>query len=148
MKNEKEIKKASEISETIKIKADVFWCQHQKPNEMSGKFQVNLCNLSDIAVTALETIGVTVKVGEDEKAPMGHYITCKSSNPLYVFDGSGMPLTDPVGNGSKGVALVGSYEWKYKNKKGVSPSLKKLIIAELVEYEHLGEISIDDKDIL
>ena len=43
----KEIKK-------VKIKADVFWCQHTKVNDMSGKYQLNLCNLSDAAADALD----------------------------------------------------------------------------------------------
>ena len=44
----------TEEKKAIKLKADVFWCQHNKVNDMSGKFQLNLCNLSDAAVEALE----------------------------------------------------------------------------------------------
>jgi hypothetical protein len=29
---------------------------------------------------------------------------------------------------------MGSYSWTFKNKKGVSPSLKKLVITDLVTY--------------
>jgi hypothetical protein len=128
----------------IKIKADVFWCQHDKVNEMSNKFQINLCNLSDAAVAAFEGMGISVQVGEDKKADMGKYITCKSSNPIKVFDVDGDTVNEQIGNGSKCKALVGSYDWTYKNKKGVSPALRKLVITDLVEYAAGG--SLDDND--
>ena len=136
----------TEEVKAIKIKADVFWCQHDKINEMSGKFQLNLCNLSDAAVAALEQMGISVQIGEDKKADMGKYITCKSEKPIRVYDTDGDEITGQIGNGSKCKALVGSYDWTYKNKKGVSPSLRKLIITDLVEYAVGGDL--DDDDIL
>ncbi len=138
----------SEEKKDIKLKASVYWCQHTKVNDMSGKFQVNLCNLSDAAVEALEDMGISVQVGEEKKADMGRYITCKSPNPLRVFDVENHEITEAVGNGSKGTALVSSYSWTYKNKKGVSPSLKKLVVTDLVEYAAASGISADDEDVL
>lgn len=135
----------------VKIKCDVYWAQTHKVNEMSGKYQINLCNLSDEAVKAFEAEGVTVQEGEDKKADMGRYITCKSNNPIRVYDADGMeiPADTQIGNGSKAKALVGAYEWKYKNKKGISPSLKRLIITDLVEYEGAGGgADLDDEDVL
>ena len=131
----------------IKIKADVYWAQLNKINEMSNKYQVNLCNLSDAAVEALEAMGVSVSIGEDKKADMGRYITCKSNNPIRAYDTDGDEISELIGNGSKAKAVVGSYEWKYKNKKGISPSLKKLVITNLVEYASDGG-SIDDEEAL
>lgn len=131
----------------IKIKADVYWAQLNKINEMSNKYQVNLCNLSDAAVEALEAMGVSVSIGEDKKADMGRYITCKSNNPIRAYDTDGDEISELIGNGSKAKAVVGSYEWKYKNKKGTSPSLKKLVITNLVEYASDGG-SIDDEEAL
>jgi hypothetical protein len=136
----------TEEVKAIKIKADVFWCQHDKINEMSGKFQLNLCNLSDAAAAAFEQMGISVQIGEDKKADMGKYITCKSEKPIRVYDTDGDEITGQIGNGSKCKALVGSYDWTYKNKKGVSPSLRKLIITDLVEYAVGGDL--DDDDIL
>lgn len=134
----------------VKIKCDVYWAQTNKVNEMSNKYQINLCNLSDEAVKAFEEEGISVQEGEDKKADMGRYITCKSNNPIRVYDADGMeiPADVMIGNGSKAKALVGSYEWKYKNKKGVSPSLKRLIITDLVEYEAGGGGDLDDEDVL
>ena len=137
----------SEEKKAIKLKADVFWCQHNKVNDMSGKFQINLCNLSDAAVEALEEMGISVQTGEDKKSDMGRYITCKSEKPIRVFDTDNDEITEAIGNGSKAKALVSSYSWTYKNKKGVSPSLKKLVITDLVVYAD-GAGSLDDDDLL
>jgi hypothetical protein len=136
----------SEEKKAIKIKADIFWCQHNKVNDMSGKFQINLCNLSDAAVEALEEMGISVQTGEDKKADMGRYITCKSEKPIRVFDTDNDEITEAIG--SKGKALVSTYSWTYKNKKGVSPSLKKLVITDLVEYSATSGIDADDEDVL
>jgi hypothetical protein len=115
---------------------------------MSGKFQLNLCNLSDAAVEALEDMGISVQTGEEKKAEMGRYITCKSEKAIRVFDTDNDEITEAIGNGSKGKALVSSYSWTYKNKKGVSPSLKKLVITDLVEYASATGIDADDEDVL
>jgi hypothetical protein len=39
-----------------------------------------------------------------------------------------------IGNGSRVVASVGSYDWEFKGKKGTSPSLKRLVVTDLVEF--------------
>ena len=73
-------------TEAVKVKAEVMWAFLNKPNEMSGKFQVDLCNLSDKAVGALEEMGIEVKTKEGK----GAYVTCKSTRPIaaYVDGGS------------------------------------------------------------
>ena len=69
----------------IKIKAEIMWAYLNKKNEMSDKYQVDLCQLSEKAVEALEKLGITVSF----KADKGHYITCKSGNPIRIFDEGG-----------------------------------------------------------
>jgi hypothetical protein len=140
----------SEEKTVIKIKCDIYWAQHNKVNDMSGKYQLNLCNLSEAAVAALEEMGITVQIGDDKKAEMGRYITCKSEKAIRVYDTDGDEINENIGNGSKGKAMVGSYSWTYKNKKGVSPSLKKLVVTDLVEYNAAGSggLSADDEDVL
>lgn len=133
----------------LKIKCDIYWAQLNKMNEMSGAYQVNLCNLSDAAAEALEEMGLSVNQDSEKKADMGKYITCKSKNkPMKAFDVDGDEITEDIGNGSKAKALVGTYNWTYKNKKGVSASLIKLVVTDLVEYEGGGGISADDEDVL
>lgn len=116
--------------ETVKLKAVVMWCQNKEPNEMSGKHQIDLTQLSDAAVEALEAMKIDVK----EKEGVGKYITCKSARPIKVLDIDGDEIQEKIGNGSKAKCIVSSYEWKYKNKKGVSPSLQKIVITDLVEF--------------
>jgi len=130
------------------MKCDIFWAQHNKINDMSGRYQINLCNLSDAAVEALEGMGISVATGEDKKADMGRYITCKSEKPMRVFDVGGDEITEAIGNGSKAKAMVSTYSWTYKNKKGISPSLRKLVVTELVEYAGDGGLYADDEDVL
>ena len=133
----------------LKIKCDIYWAQLNKMNEMSGAYQVNLCNLSDAAAEALEEMGLSVNQDSEKKADMGKYITCKSKNkPMKAFDVDGDEITEDIGNGSKAKALVGTYDWTYKNKKGVSASLIKLVVTDLVEYEGGGGINADDEDVL
>jgi len=136
-----------ETSNRVKLKADVMWAFLDRQNEMSQKYQVDLCNLSDAAVEALEGMGIGVRQKDDK----GYFITCKSSNPIKAFDRDGDVIEGiSIGNGSKAVAMVGSYEWNWKNKAGVSPSLKKLVITDLVSYEGADPelVNGDDDEIL
>jgi len=134
------------MSNPIKLKADVMWANLDTRNEMSGKYQVDLCNLSPAAAQALRDMGIEVKNKDDK----GDFITCKSNNPIRAYDSNGLELEGvSVGNGSKAIAVIGSYAWTFRNKEGVSPSLKKLAITELVSYEDGDPVTIDaDDDIL
>lgn len=130
-----------ENTQRVKISADVMWAYMDRPNEMSGKYQIDLCQLSDAAVNALEGMGITVRQKEDK----GYFITCKSNNPIRAYATNGDTLEGiSIGNGSKAVAMITPYSWKYQKKEGVSPSLRKLTINELVTYE--GNESVDDVD--
>tara|TARA_B110000259_G_C14018237_1_gene402125 strand:+ start:603 stop:1019 length:417 start_codon:yes stop_codon:yes gene_type:complete len=134
----------SEEKKRIKINADVFWAQLDKVNDMSNKYQVNLCNLSDGAAAALESMGLSIQEGTDKKADMGKYITCKSNKPIRAFDTDGEELHTLIGNKSRCKALVSTYEWTYKNKKGSSPSLMKLVITDLIEFAGGGDMDGDE----
>ena len=120
----------------VTVKATVMWCNHNKLNEMSNKFQLELTNLSENAVKALESLGLEVRKRED-KPEKGFYITCKSVRQMdKIFDKTGASLIDiAIGNGSTGTAVVGIYEWAFKNKKGLSASLIKMTIDNLVAYD-------------
>jgi len=132
-------------TEAVKVKAVIMWAFLNKPNEMSGKFQVDLCNLSDKAVGALEEMGIEVKTKEGK----GAYVTCKSTRPIAAYDDGGSLLEgDILGNGSKAAAIITPYEWSFKGKKGVSPSLRKMVITELVPYTGGGGGAFDEDDLL
>lgn len=133
------------MTDAVKVKADIMWAYLNKPNELSGKYQVDLCNLSDKAAKALEGMGLEIK----QKEGKGNYITCKSTRPIVAFDDGGSAIDGGIlGNGSKAVALVGSYEWAYQRKKGVSPALRKLVITELVQYNGMSEDELSTDELL
>ena len=129
----------------IKIKATVMWACLKRPSEMSGDYQVDLTNLSPAAVEALNEIGIEAR--QNPKYPeKGFFITTKSKYPIKALDTDGDEILDNVGNGSKATAIIGAYQWKYKNKSGVSPSLKKLVITDLVVYNPDDGSEVDDDE--
>ena len=94
----------------IKVQADIMWAFLDTPNQLSGKYQVDLCNLTKGAVDALKGMGVNV-LNKSEQPEKGQYITAKSVNyPIKTEDVNGNPITSKVGNGSKGIALLKPYE--------------------------------------
>lgn len=123
------------LAKPVKVKATVMWCFHNKINSMAKKYTIDLCNLSPNAVKAIESLGLSVSKRED-KPEKGFFITCKSTIPLEIFDSNGKNLSEiAIGNGSTVTAVVDVYEWTYERKKGLSPSLKKCIVDNLVTYE-------------
>ena len=136
------------MSDKLKIKATVNWAFLNRKNEMADAYTVDLCNLSDKAVAALEDMGISVQENLEKKPEQGKYITCKSQKPIKAFDTDNDEIVEDVGNGSKAICMIGSYAWTYKNKKGVSPSLSKLVITDLVVFAGGGNISADDEDVL
>lgn len=129
----------------VKIQAEVQWAFFDKVNEMSGKFQCDLTNLSTAAVEALESIGLAPRKRED-KPEKGWFLTVKSNYAIQPFDKNGGEIKDSVGNGSKAVALIKPYSWKWKNKEGVSASLAKIVITDLVKYDANADSKDDDLD--
>jgi hypothetical protein len=120
-----------------------MWAQLEQPNDMSGKYQVDLCQLSDAAVENLEAQGITVRTHDDK----GSFITCKSKYPIYARDTDGVDLRGiKIGNGSQAVAVVTPFEWKFKGKSGISPSLDKLVITDLEVYEEGDSYEAPDFD--
>ena len=136
------------MSDKLKIKATVNWAFLNRKNEMADAYTVDLCNLSDKAVAALEDMGISVQENLEKKPEQGKYITCKSQKPIKAFDTDNDEIVEDVGNGSKAICMIGSYAWTYKNKKGVSPSLSKLVITDLIVFAGGGNISADDEDVL
>ena len=140
-----------EARKSVKVKAKVMWSFHNKPNDLSEKYQIDLCDLSDAAVKVLEEeLNLEVK-NNPEKPEHGNYVVCKSIMPLKVLDSDGNSLQDvAIGNGSTGVAFLTSYDWTSKSNKqknGTSATLKKMIIDNLVIYEGSGGDE-DDGDVL
>lgn len=130
--------------ESVTIKTTLFWAQLNRVNELSNKYQVDLCQLTDAAVEAIENLGIDVHNKGDDR---GNFVTCKSARPIRAYDkdNNEYDLEDvSIGNGSKAVAVVGFYDWTFKNKKGRSANLKRLKVTDLVEYEGGAAISEEE----
>ena len=132
-----------DTSKPLPIQADIFWASLTEPNKLSGKYQVDLSNLSKEAVRELEAMGVTVK--NDAKRPdQGFFVTAKSKlYPITAVDESGNILNVKIANGSKAVALIKTYPYSFQGKKGVGVGVSKLIVKELIEYKPEG-VSLAD----
>ena len=125
-----------ESTKPVRITGEIFFAtdmvEFNQYTEASQKYVAQIGKLSDNAVMVLTDMGI--HVGENELK--GKNISCKSNYKHTVVDENGNEI-DPktIGNGSKCVALVGSYDWKFGKKTGKAASLKKLIVTELIKYE-------------
>jgi len=117
----------------ITIATTLNWAFLDKVNGLSGKYQVDLSELSPAAVEAVEMLGIPV----GNKADKGDYITAKSTLPIRVYDTNSQEIKGvTVGNGTKAKVVLSGYDWKNPaGKKGVSATLHKIVITDMVEYE-------------
>lgn len=127
-----------EQTKPLPIQADLFWASLTDVNKLSGKYQVDLSNLSKEAVKTLMDMGINVK-NDSKKPEQGFYVTAKSKlYPITAVDNNGNLITAKVANGSKAVALIKPYPYTFQGKKGVGVGVSKLIIKELIEYQPEG----------
>lgn len=117
----------------ITIATTLNWAFLDKVNGLSGKYQVDLSELSPAAVEAVEMMGIPV----GNKADKGDYITAKSTHPIRVYDTNSQEIKGiTVGNGTKAKVVLSGYGWVGPTgKKGVSATLHKIVITDMVEYE-------------
>jgi len=128
----------------VKIKATVSFPSLTRVDQMSGKYTIQLGNLSSAAVEKLEELGVKPKFKEDSYN-RGQFIECKSKYPIdnskfrTVMDSEGLPI-DPesVGPGSKVEVLLRTYDWSMGGNSGVGARVIKLIVTELAQAETLA----------
>lgn len=122
------------MSNRVVVNAELNWCQLDEKNSLSGKYQFDVCQLSEKAIEALEAVDIKVKHKEDR----GFFVTCKSTFPIEARMEDGTLLTGiNVGNGTKAKVVIEPYHWKSPTgMAGVSPSLVRngLVISELEIY--------------
>ena len=127
----------------IKIKGTIYWAFLNKTNDLSGQYQLDIAQLSDAAIKAIESLGIAVNNKNDDR---GFYITCKSKYPIKVYDKNKDEITGvKVGNGSEAIAVIGAYPWQFKKKSGVSPSLKGITITNLVSYNAPADVADEEE---
>jgi len=132
-----------EQTKPLPIQADLYWAALSEVNKLSGKYQVDLSNLSKEAVKTLMDMGINVK-NDAKKPEQGFFVTAKSKlYPITAVDENGNLLNVKVANGSKAVALIKPYPYTFQGKKGVGVGVSKLIIKELIEYKPEG-VSLSD----
>lgn len=122
---------------------DLFWASLDETNRMSGKYQVDVCNLSDAQVARLEDEGINVRTKDDDR---GYFITCKSAKfPIQAYDKDGNEIRSKVANGSKADVLLKPFSWTAPTgKKGTSAGIAKLIVTDLIEYHAEGVEEVGD----
>lgn len=128
----------------IKIAGEFQWCNLTKVNDMSGKYQLDICNLSEQAINALKEVGAQVRQ-RDDKPEKGYFITAKSNYEIPATDSNGTEIKEPVGNGSKGHVVIQPYAWSFRGKSGIGLGASKVVVTSLVHYED-GSETIDSED--
>lgn len=135
------------MANNVKVAGSLMWANLSKKNEMSDKYQFDLCNISAAGAKALETLGLDVKHKDDK----GNFLTIKSNYNIIAYHPDGSVVEEGnIGNGTKVQVVVGFYDWKFKGKSGRSPSCVKMVITELVVFgENKGDdIEVDDDMVL
>ena len=125
------------------------WASVFEPNNLSGKYQVDICQLDKTAIKDLKSVGIDVKKGEGDKADKGEYITAKSGKYApKVWDRKKNEMSGEIsiGNGSEIKASIKPYEWTFKGKSGVSPGLNSLMVLSLIPYGGDDELEAEDED--
>jgi hypothetical protein len=129
----------------VVVACELHWPFLNKPNDMSGKYQVDIGKLSSKAVDALSAMSIQVRNKGDDR---GNYVTVKSKNPIMpAFSGMDAVDSSLIGNGTKANAAIKPYGWDFKGKTGISPSLAKLLITEVAVYDKDGGdggVNMDD----
>jgi hypothetical protein len=142
-------------NQMITVRGVVSFPSLTSPDQMSGKYSVQIGNLSDKAVERLEEAGATPKFKEDAYN-RGRFIECKSKFPIdnskfsTVVDTTGANI-DPssVGPGSVVVATIKTYDWSMGGRKGVGTRLLKMVVEELGEpMQTSNNLVVDNSDVL
>ncbi len=112
-----------------------------QPNELSGKYQVDVCHLDGDIVSELKDRGVSIKNDEDR----GDYVTAKAIRPPRIMDASKRTWSGAnIGNGSVVKLSVKPYDWTFKGKSGVGLGLNQMMVVKHVEFEDDEDLEAED----
>jgi hypothetical protein len=134
---------------TAIIEATLYWPNLDRPNDMSGKYQVDLGNLDDAALKILKGLGIEPRDGSPKKdtdPDKGQFVTAKSNYAIKVVFKNGVEQVDPslIGNGTVAKVKVNSFDWKFKGKTGTSLGAQKLQVISLAKYEAAADNDFED----
>lgn len=127
---------------------ELQWCCFNTTNDMSGKYQVDLVNLSPENVEKVESLGLVARFRED-KPDKGRFIVPKSIHPIVPVRTDGSIINDAVGNGSRASVLMTYYIPKRKpvGAPDRSPSMLKITVNDLIVYNKEVPTPITDNDL-
>ena len=120
----------------VKVSGELFWTKWMNNfnvafNEDNKKYECTIGNISDDDAAKLTSLGIKVK----HKESQGNFIVAKSK---YLFkptdDNLKEVAIEALGNGSKCVAIVGSYTHRMSAKHGNAPSVKTIMVTEVKTY--------------
>ena len=120
----------------VKIQGELFWNKWMSEfnkafNSDNDRYECTIGNISDDDAAKLTGLGIKVK----HKDSQGNYIVAKSK---YLFNPTDDNMKEvdvkELGNGSKCIAVISAYTHKMSAKYGNSPTIKKLLVTEVVTY--------------
>ena len=120
--------------ETAVVQGKAYWAKLNTPDQMSEKYQMDICNLSDIAITSLKKHGVIPKNRDDER---GEFITARSKFDVPVVNSDKEDMNGTlIGNGSDVKVKIGfNKDHPMVSQYGTSMYLNKVMVTNLVAYE-------------
>lgn len=135
----------------VVINGELFWSKWMKSfntafNDDNDRYECTVGNISDADCEKLKTLGIKIK----HKDSMGNFIVGKTKDYKYynLQDASGKAVdSDIIGNGTKVIVTLSSYETKMTKMHGMSPSINKIVVTDLIKYEASpapAEAELDD----
>lgn len=127
------------FAKPVTVNGELFWSRWMNEVNTQGRFynaskpkyECTIGNLSKAAAQALTALNIHVK----EKAGHGLCISGKSNYPFTPTGANGEEISPQViGNGTKCIALVGSYEHPASAANGFAASISSIKVTELVTY--------------
>tara|TARA_R100000008_G_C3583569_1_gene170409 strand:+ start:116 stop:589 length:474 start_codon:yes stop_codon:yes gene_type:complete len=134
--------------QSMVIKGTAQWACVHEPNDLSGKFQVDICQLDKATVKKLEGVGIEVRQGEGDKEHKGSFIVAKTKRRPKVMDAAKniWPSNLLIGNGSTVKCSVTPFDWTFKKKSGISASLNSLMVIDFKAADMNGTGDLEAED--
>jgi hypothetical protein len=134
----------------VRIAGELFWTQwmtqiNTKFNANSKAYECTIGNISDKDCEALRGLGIKIK----NKEGQGNFVVCKSQYLHKAVDEDGKELdTAAMGKGTKVTAIMGFYTHQMSKQTGNAPSIKKLVVTDLVLYNKDRALSEEDDEFI
>ena len=126
------------MSKPIRVSGKLFFTRWMKEfnthfNPDNTRYECTVGEISDKAQKAMkDDLGVKPK----NKETIGNFFVGKSKNAFKVVDEDGNAIPVGIlGTGTEVIVWVDSYEHRMSKAHGMAPSIKKIIVTKLVEFD-------------